>query len=748
MEVFSFIRLPVRVAGYLYCYKVKPQKPNKMIHKNSVFVLLCLSLTLFSQAKDKRDKLIASNVAVFYPHNFDSVSNMPSLALTKEFPAIAAVPGNWKLTPKFYTNGQKSYGVLPINKGTDLYGTGEVTGSLLRNGKDITLWNTDNYKYVTDSGKRLYQSHPWVLGVNKDGTAFGVIADNTWKQQLILGDSIKFISDGPAFRMIVIQRNTPQEVLIALGDLIGKIEMPPLWGLGYQQCRYSYEPDTRAKQIVDEFRNRHIPCDVIWLDIDYMDKYKVFTFDKTKFSDPKGLNDYFHQKGFKGIWMIDPGVKVENGYSVYDSGSQGDHWVKTKDGKNFVGKVWPGDCSFPDFTRPETHEWWGSLYKNYMATGIDGVWNDMNEPSVFDGTDGTMPIDNMHRGGGDLPADKHLRYHNVYGELMIRASRDGILKANPDKRPFILSRSGYLGSHRYGATWTGDNQATMEHMKMSIPMVLNLGMSGQPFSGPDISGFAGNTSAELYGQWIALGAFYPFSRGHAEKGANDKEPWAFGPEIEKVAQTALNRRYRILPYLYTLFHEASETGIPIMRPTFFADVKDTTLRREEQSFLLGNDLLVVPKWAVNPTLPKGNWRIISIVGENSKKDKYQPDVFIKEGAIVPIDNLIESTTSYSTDSLTLFISTNAKGQALGKLYNDAGEGHEYKQGKYSIWSFKATTKGNIVTVEALKTVGQLAEKTRTFKVVLYTNNGVVESKWQKGNTFSVAINKNLIVKSK
>lgn len=723
----------------IFCIKTTNYNSNIITMRNLLLILSLLGITFASQARDKRDKLIAPQVAVFYPHDFDSVANMPSFALVKEFPSIGKVGESWRLSPAFYHTGKQTCAAIPVKKGTSLYGTGEVTGSLLRNGKDITLWNTDNYTYAKDNGKRLYQSHPWVLGVNADGTAFGVIADNTWKQQIILGDSIKFISEGPAFRVIVIQRNSPQEVLMALGNLIGKIEMPPLWGLGFQQCRYSYEPDTRAKQIADEFRNRNIPCDVIWFDIDYMDKYKVFTFDKTKFPDPKGVNDYLHAKGFKGIWMIDPGVKAESGYSVFDSGTQGDHWVKTKDGKSFVGKVWPGDCSFPDFTRPETQKWWGDLYKDYMAMGIDGVWNDMNEPSVFDGPDGTMPEDNMHRGGGVLPADKHLRYHNVYGTLMIRSSLEGIKKVNPDKRPFILSRSGYLGSHRYGATWTGDNKASMEHMKMAIPMLLNLGLSGQPFSGPDISGFSGKTDAELYAQWIAVGAFYPFSRAHAEKEANDKEPWSFGPEAEKVAQTALNRRYRLLPYFYTLFHEAAQSGLPVMRPVFFADAKDTTLRKEDQSFLLGSDLLIVPKWAVNPALPKGIWRTVSIVGENSTMDKYQPDVKVKGGAIIPMGKIIQNTTQYNLDSLTLVVSLDKRGMAKGKLYEDAGEGYQYKKGGYQITEFAARQNGSLVNVNVKHVAGNITSASRKYKVVVLTNKGVYSGIWVKGANLSLSL---------
>ena len=622
------------------CRSIRPYPKNyDRIKKQILFILLLLTFTTITEAKDKRDKLIAGRVAVFYPADFDSVANMPSFALIKEFPAIGKVPGAWNMSPVFYHSGRLSCAALPIKKGTSLYGTGEVTGSLLRNGKSISLWNTDNYNYAGHEGKQLYQSHPWVLGVNADGTAFGVMADNTWKQELMLNDSIKFVSEGPAFRVIVIQKNSPQEVLTALSKLIGKMDLPPLWSLGYQQCRYSYFPDSRAKQVADEFRSRQIPCDVIWFDIDYMEKFKIFTFDKNTFPDPKALNKYLHDKDFKSIWMIDPGVKAEEGYAVFDAGSKGDHWVKNKNGKDFVGKVWPGDCRFPDFTRPQTQKWWADLYKDFMGKGIDGVWNDMNEPSVFDGEGQTMPVDNQHRGGNLLPSGPHLRYHNVYGMLMIKSSREGIMKVNPDKRPFILSRSGYTGSHRMVQTWTGDNVASMEHLQLSIPMVLNLGLSGQFFSGPDIGGFTGNATPELFGQWIALGAFYPFSRGHASKDTNDKEPWAFGPEIEKVSRTALNRRYRLLPYLYTLFQEASSTGLPVMRPLFFADIKDTTLRREEQSFLLGEDLMVTPKWAKNSAMPKGDWRTISIAGEDSRNDKYQPDVKIREGAIVPVGNI-------------------------------------------------------------------------------------------------------------
>ncbi len=703
------------------------------------FFLFCLFTLGIVNASGQPDKLVGKNISVFYPRNYNAAAHSPSFALIKEPVAIGDIPKNWNLKPNFYTKNGKSYATLPIAKETSLYGTGENTGPLLRNGKSVTLWNTDNYEYRKDEGKRLYQSHPWVLGVNSDGTAFGIIADNTWKQQIELTDSIRFISEGPAFRIIIIKRESPQEVVKSLAGLVGKMVLPPLWSLGYQQCRFSYVPDTRIKSVADTFRIKKLPCDVIWMDIDYMDNFKVFTFDKKKIPNPKEVNDYLHSKNFKSIWMIDPGIKAEKGYSVYESGSEGNHWVLNKEGNEFNGNVWPGKCAFPDFTRPETRSWWGDLYKNFMATGIDGVWNDMNEPSVFDGPDGTMPEDNYHRGGGDLVAGSHLRYHNVYGTLMIKASREGIMKVNPDKRPFILSRSGFLGSHRYGATWTGDNSSTEEYMKLSVPMSLNLGLSGQPFSGPDMGGFTKNATPELFGQWIATDAFFPFMRGHASNDANNKEPWAFGQEIENVSRTALNRRYRLLPYLYTLFYESSKAGMPVMQPVFFADVKDTTLRKEDQAFLVGNDLLIVPKWAVKPSLPKGIWRTVSIAGENSKTDKYQADVKVRGGAIIPMSKIIQNTNEYTLDSLTLVVSLDKQGLAKGRLYEDAGEGYQYEKGEYLLSYFTAKQKGSSVNLIIKRESGNWELKSRKYKVLVRTDKGTFASPWTNSTNITVSL---------
>lgn len=701
------------------------------------FGFFLLTNSVYAQ---KRAALINPHVAVFYPGNFNAKANLPSFALVKEPEEQDTLPDSWKVRVEFSEGFGKSIAYIKTDPHTYLYGTGESAGSLLKNGLTKVLWNTDNAYSDRDLNQRMYQTQPWVLGVRQDGTAFGVLADNTWKQEISLGEGILFSSEGPAFRVLVVEGKTPQEVMKSLAGLIGTMDLPPLWSLGYQQCRFSYYPDTRVKEIADTFRVKQIPCDVIWMDIHYMDGYRIFTFSPDRFPNPKETNDYLHQKGFKSVWMIDPGVKKEKGYFVYDSGTKRDVWVKTANGDNYIGRVWPGNCVFPDFTMERTQKWWSSLYKNYMANGVDGVWNDMNEPSVFGGPDATMPVNNIHRGGKEHPGDIHLRYHDVYGMMMAKASRKGILAANPNKRPFVLSRANYLGGQRYAAAWTGDNSASWEHLRMSVPMVLNLGLSGQPFCGPDIGGFLGNATPELFGQWIATGAFYPFSRAHTVDGSKNQEPWAFGNEIEKVSRTALQRRYCLLPYLYTLFHEASVDGMPVMRPVFFADVRDLDLRREDQAFLLGANLLVVPKWANDPKLPKGIWRTIDLVGENSGKSKYQPDLKQRGGTIIPVGKVIQSTVEYTTDSLTLLVCLDKEMKAKGTLYNDAGDGFEYKNGQYAIDSFSAEKTGNNeVTVTCTKVEGNMHENQRFYRVGLVTEKGIVYSDWENENQIKMNI---------
>ncbi|MDE6335740.1 MAG: DUF5110 domain-containing protein [Muribaculaceae bacterium] len=706
-----------------------------MFIKPKYFLLSSIALLGGCGSASAQHSFLASeDVAVFYPKGYDASQHSPSPIFLRELAPIGDVPTDWKIRPHFSVDSGKSIAIINTEPDVGLYGTGEVTGDLRRNGTKIQLWNFDNPSYQLDNGTHLYQSHPWVIGVRPDGSAFGIIADNTWKSEIDLTENVRFESEGPAFRVIVIEKETPQALLATLADLTGHMEMPPLWALGYQQCRWSYNPDTRVKEIADSLRHYQIPADVIWLDIDYMDKFKIFTFNKEEFPNPKGLNDYLHAKNFKAVYMIDPGVKVEEGYFVDDQGSEADYWVKDENGEVYEGKVWPGACHFPDFTRPEVRSWWSSLYPDFMAQGIDGVWNDMNEPAVFDV--GTMPSTNQHQGGDGLTPSSHLRYHNVYGYNMVKASREGILRANPNKRPFLLTRANFLGGHRYAATWTGDNASTWEHMEMSVPMTITLGLSGQPFNGPDIGGFAGDATPELLANWTAIGVYFPFVRNHSIKGSVDQEPWVFGDEVLDVCRTAINRRYRLMPYIYTLFREASVDGMPVMRPLFFADIKDLSLRNEQQAFLLGNDLIVIPRWAEKTAMPKGDWKRLAL---EEKDDKYQAHLFQRPGSIIPLANLYQNTEEYNTDSLTLLVNLGTDNEATGILYEDAGDGFGYKKGEYAKYEAKAKLDGKQLTVSLSRVGGEMKTNPKRLRIGFVTDGKIIYSPWIDSSTVTMKI---------
>jgi alpha-glucosidase len=674
----------------------------------------------------EKSYLVGNGIACFQPKGFDP-ANYPLLALQKEPVAQGDVPADWKVHPLFAGDATHFVATVTVPDNVDFYGGGEVTVPLRRNGRTIELWNSDSFNYDPENKPQLYQSHPWMMGVRADGTAFGVLFDTSWKALLHATDnsvSLETEEGGPAFRVFVIDRDSPQAVLRGLAELTGTMQMPPLWALGYQQCRWSYGSAQEATRIADTFRSEQIPCDVIWLDIDYMDGYRVFTFNKQAFPDPAAFNDHLHQTGFHSVWMIDPGVKVDPAYSIYKSGHDADVFVHTKDGKEYNGSVWPGPCGFPDFTRPETAAWWVNNYQDFLGNGVDGVWNDMNEPAVFDVPSKTMPEDNQHRGGGGLPAGPHLLYHNAYGMLMVRATREGLLQKRPDKRPFVLSRANFLGGQRYGATWTGDNVSTDAYMKASIPMSLTLGLSGQPFSGPDLGGFSGSPTPELWANWVGFGNFFPFCRGHAERGTPSKEPYMQGPEVKTASRIALDRRYRLLPYLYTLFQHASTTGEPIMRPLFFADPKDPALRAEQDAFLIGDNLLVIPKWAGQIALPKGTWTSISLV-DDDMNNKYQADLKIRGGGIVPTGKIVQNTGENYLDPLTLYIALDDNGQAKGDFYEDAGDGYGYQKGDYALEHITAMPNGaGKETVKIDSKDGNRPVPDRDVQIEIWTAHGV------------------------
>ncbi|XP_058777569.1 uncharacterized protein LOC131651863 isoform X2 [Vicia villosa] len=621
---------------------------------------------------------------------------------------------------------------LPI--GTSLYGTGEVGGQLERTGKRVFTWNTDAWGYGPDTAS-LYQSHPWVLAVLPNGEALGILADTTRRCEIDLRKEsiVRFIAPSSYPVITFGPFASPTDVLISLSKAIGTVFMPPKWSLGYQQCRWSYLSDQRVLEVAKTFREKSIPCDVIWHDIDYMDGFRCFTFDKERFKDPKSLVKDLHYSGFKAIWMLDPGIKQERGYFVYDSGSENDVWVQKADGTPFVGDVWPGPCVFPDYTQSNVRAWWGNLVKDFVSNGVDGIWNDMNEPAVSEVAMNTMPGSNVHRGDGELGGcQNHSFYHNVYGLLMARSTYEGMKLASENKRPFVLTRAGFIGSQRYAATWTGDNLSTWEHLHMSISMVLQLGLSGQPLSGPDIGGFAGNATPRLFGRWMGVGSLFPFCRGHSEAGSTDHEPWSFGEECEEVCRLALKRRYRLIPLIYTLFYFAHTRGTPVATPTFFADTKDPSLRKLENSFLLG-PVLVYASTIRNQgldklevALPKGIW----LGFDFSDAHPDLPALYLKGGSIIPVGLPLQHVGEASpSDELTLLVALDEYGKAEGFLFEDDGDGYEFTKGNYLLTHYVAELHSSVVTVSVHKTEGSWKRPTRRLHIQLLLGGGATLDTW-------------------
>lgn len=677
---------------------------------------------------------IGDDIVRFHASADAKTNAHPSFALLgPKMPAIGASPDGFAVEPDFFTDeqGRNSF-TIEIEPGTSLYGTGEVPGPLLRNGRKTVLWNSDSYGYkeVTQS---LYKSHPWVLAVRDDGSSFGVIGDSTYRIEIDLTESITFHAEGPEFPVIVIERNSPLEVVQTLAELTGKIPMPPKWAIGYHQCRYSYYPDSQVREIAKGFRERNLPADVIWMDIHYMDEYRVFRFDDELFPDPKGLNEYLlNELNFHNVWMIDPGIGAETerfppeGYSVYEEMIEGDHAVKTADGEIYKGEVWPGWCVFPDYTQKRTREWWAGLYKDFMAQGITGVWNDMNEPAIFNVESKTMPEDNVHAGDSDMGGGgTHARFHNVYGMLMIKATREGVQKANPDKRPFVLSRAIYLGGQRYAAGWSGDNSADWWDLEGSVPMVLNMSLSGFPFYGPDIGGFIGNGDADQFERWFGYGVLFPFARGHTAVGNRQKEPWAFGEEVEHTARQALNNRYMLLPYYYSLFYDAHTQGSPITQPVFFADPSDQALRTEDDMFLLGEGLLIKPSLTLHNdremTMPGGVWNKLHLEGADNPAI---PEFFVKGGSIIPTGPVMQHTSEKPLNPLTLVVSLDENGRAWGSLYEDSDDGYTYQNGDFLLSTYTAERIGDRVEIRMTGVKGDRKRPIRDMHVRLLLGDGL------------------------
>jgi alpha-glucosidase len=596
--------------------------------------------------------------------------------------------------PMGWENGSvRVWKKMPEDEG--YYGLGDKAGPMNRRDRAFTMWNTDAYAW-RESTDPLYKTIPFFIGLRK-GLAYGIFFDNTWRSGFDFGkeghDFYSFGAEGGEINYYVFAGPTPAKIVQDFTALVGRAKLPPLWTLGFQQSRYSYEPEERVYEIAKTFRNKKIPADAIYLDIDYQDKNKPFTVNRAEFPTFEKMISDLSAQGFHTVLITDLHIKKEpnNGYAPYDSGAKDDVFVKRADGTTFVGAVWPGDSVFGDFTMAKAREWWGGLYKNFVDMGVAGFWNDMNEPSVFLTASKTMPLDVRHRldDGTTLP---HLAIHNVFGMENVRATEEGLLKLRPNERPFVLTRAAYAGTQRYAATWTGDNVAVWNHLGMSTPMLLSMGISGYGLVGDDIGGFAGSPTPTLLTRWIEIGAFNPIYRDHTAKGTADQEPWVHGPEHTAIRKQFIEERYRLLPYIYTAVEEMSRTGIPLMRPLLLEYPQSPEFFGDDSEYLFGHDLFVSPVTTELQDekviqLPPGSWYDYWSGEKSSDRElkKLKPalnelPVFVRAGAIVPRQPLVQNTGETPNGALELRVYPGP--DCKGSLYQDDGHSLNYQNGEF------------------------------------------------------------------
>ncbi len=616
-----------------------------------------------------------------------------------------------------------------INPEERFYGFGERCGFLNHRGKRLTHWTTDSLDYtmLTDE---MYQAIPFFMSL-RPNVGYGLFFNTTFWSQFDVGASevntLQLKTKDNQLDYYIIYGPEPAIILETYTQLTGRMPLPPRWALGYHQCRWSYNSETEVRELVTQFRDRNIPCDVVHLDIDYMQGFRVFTWNKQRFPSPKMLIKDLSQQGIKVVNIIDPGVKFdpEANYQVCDEGLAKNYFIRRADGKVFHGYVWPDRAVFPDFMRAEVREWWGNLQHNLTDVGVAGIWNDMNEPAMNDRPFGdlegdkiTFPMDASAGTGEDKTT--WTETHNLYGMNMARAAYEGLQKLRPDKRSFVLTRSGFAGVQRYSAVWTGDNHSKWEYLEMSLPMLCNLGLSGVAFVGADIGGFAGDASPELFARWMQVGMLYPLMRGHSMIGTKRHEPWEFGQEVEDICRQYIELRYQLLAYFYTLFWQAATKGEPILRPLVYHYPNDENTYELYDQVLIGSDIMAAPIYRPGIEnrmvyLPAGVW--YDWWDRDNSQNSYQGSqyilvdaplekmpLFIRAGAIIPLVPVMQYAEELPVNEMRLLI---APGKGEFTLYEDDGNTFAYRDGASCTTKYTVDIEGTQVVVEINAREGKL-----------------------------------------
>ncbi|XZH16417.1 glycoside hydrolase family 31 protein [Clostridium perfringens] len=588
--------------------------------------------------------------------------------------------------------------ISKVNDCLAYYGLGEKGGDLNKKGCYTENFNTDDPE-TDDDSITYYKTIPFYVALKEEAT-YGIFFDNSFRSYFDMGkemgDRIFFGAIGGQIQYYFIPGENIKEVVKNYTALTGRMEMPPLWSLGYQQCRFSYFSQEEVRELVKTFEEKDIPLDVVYLDIDYMDGFRVMTFKTPNFDDAAGLIGDLKEKGIRTITIIDPGVKVDEEYPVFKRGKEGNHFTKKLDGEMFIGAVWPGNSAFPDFSNKDCREWWKSELKKFISEhGMDGIWNDMNEPCVFNNDHKTMLETCLHN--SDNGVIEHKEFHNRYGFEMSRCSKEAQEELHPNERGFSMTRATYAGGQRYSSVWTGDNMSLWSQMRMSISMNANLGISGFSFVGNDVSGFGLDSSEELFIRWMEMGPFIPIFRNHSNMYTRRQEPWTFGPRAEKIAKKSIELRYELLPYIYDLYYISHKEGLPIFRPMIMEYEKDMNLLNMREQFMLGENMIVAPvlyegERSKTLYLPKGSWfnyfTMEKLQGGKWYKLPCELDeilVFVKEGAIIPTYNKKFRNVKERPNNILLKVfGENAK----GFHYNDDGHSMEYLEGKYTYMDIK------------------------------------------------------------
>jgi len=604
------------------------------------------------------------------------------------------------------------------------YGLGDKPTHLNLRGKRLTNWNSDTYSFSFDQDP-LYRSIPFYIGLN-DGDAYGIFFDNTFKTYFDFAcevhDQTSFWSEGGELQYYYIHGPHMMDVVKGYHSITGTHYLPPMWALGYHQCRWSYYPENKVRELAQNFRTKQIPCDAIYLDIDYMDGYRCFTWNKHYFPDPKKMIKSLTDDGFKTVVIIDPGIKVDDNYWVFKEGKEHKYFCRRGDDYFMEGHVWPGRCQFPDFTNPDARTWWGGLFKGLVDAGVAGVWNDMNEPAVFGR--GTFPNDVRHNYDGYRGS--HRKAHNVYGMQMVRATYDGLKKLNKGKRPFTITRAAYAGTQRYSSVWTGDNVATWEHLRLGMLQLQRLSVSGLSFCGTDIGGFSGEPDGELFTRWIQLGVFSPFMRAHSAGDTREREPWSFGEAFEAINKKFIELRYKLLPYIYSVFWEQARYGFPILRPLAMLEQEISSNIPREEEFSFGDKILVSPVVNSGQTskkvyLPKGDWYdywthtlLTGGLELDVKTPLDQMPIFIKAGSVIPEFPPMQYVDLKLVNTLSLHVYYGIS-TVNSYIYEDHGDTFAYEQ---EIYLEKKLTlqgsKNNLVLNQSME--GLFTERYETYQL--------------------------------